>query len=125
LVIFSQEQLGGENLVGHPATRGNVVIGHDVWIGHGVTIMSGISIGNGTVIAAKSHVFKDVRPYGIVGGNPCKHIKMRFDQEVVDLLLKLEWWSLPVEQIKALQNTLCSSPEKVILDDTVAKFCNN
>jgi len=31
-------------------TKGNVVIGHDVWIGTGALIMSGVTIGNGAVI---------------------------------------------------------------------------
>lgn len=56
--------------VGHPATKGSVVIGNDVWIGTNVTIMSGVSIGDGAVIANNSHVVKDVLPYSIVGGNP-------------------------------------------------------
>ena len=52
-------------------TNGNVIIGNDVWIGDNTTIMSGVTIGDGTVIAANSHVVKDIKSYSIAGGNPC------------------------------------------------------
>ena len=54
--------------------KGGVVIGNDVWIASGATLMSGITIGDGAVIAANSHVCKDVPPYGMVGGNPARVI---------------------------------------------------
>lgn len=78
---------------GHPKTNGNVVIGNDVWIGSGATIMSGVTIGDGAVIAANSHVVKDVAPYSIVGGNPAKHIKFRFTEEQIKSLLQIQWWN--------------------------------
>lgn len=65
-----------------------IVIGNDVWIGSSVTIMSGVTVGDGVVIAANSHVVKDVPPYAIVGGNPAKVIKFRFfEKQICDLLL--------------------------------------
>jgi carbonic anhydrase/acetyltransferase-like protein (isoleucine patch superfamily) len=73
-------------------TNGDVTIGHDVWIGMGVTIMSGVSIGHGSIIAAYSHVTKDVPPYHIVGGNPAKVIRKRFTDEEIGQLLALRWW---------------------------------
>lgn len=90
--IYVQE-LGGAGIIGHPATRGNVSIGDDVWIGHGTTIMSGITIG--AVIATNAHAVKDVAPYEIVGGNPAAHIRHRFSTDMVSLLLVLEWWKYP------------------------------
>ena len=68
------------------------VIGNDVWIGYGVTVMNGVNIGDGAVIAAGSVVTKDVEPYSIVGGNPAKLIRPRFDDKVVEKLIKLRWW---------------------------------
>ncbi|MGE6995099.1 DapH/DapD/GlmU-related protein [Pseudomonas sp. NPDC047961] len=56
----------------HPATRGDVEIGHDVWIGHSSTILSGVKIGNGAVVSANAHMSKNVRPYEVVGGNPAR-----------------------------------------------------
>ena len=96
----------------HPVSKGNVVIGNDVWIGYRVTIMSGVEIGDGAVIAANSHVVKNVAPYEIVGGNPAKHIRWRFDQDIVDLLLELKWWELPDSEIKDIASILSDKPHK-------------
>lgn len=105
-----KEHLGNSDIEGHPTTRGAVNIGHDVWIGRGSTIMSGVSIGNGAVIAANSHVVKDVAPYSIVGGNPARHIRFRFDQANIDFLLNLKWWDFPTETIKSIAPLLCAAP---------------
>lgn len=48
---------------------------------HGAIIMGGVRIGDGAIIAAGSVVTKDVAPCTIVGGNPAKYIKNRFDTE--------------------------------------------
>lgn len=55
-----------------------VTIGNDVWVGYGAIILSGVHIGDGSVVAAGSVVTKDVPPYSIVGGNPCRVIAARF-----------------------------------------------
>lgn len=57
------------------------VIEDDAWIGYRAIIMAGLKIGRGSIIAAGSVVTKDVPPYSIVGGNPAKVIKMRFDSD--------------------------------------------
>ena len=80
-------------------TKGNTIVGHDVWIGYGATIMPGVTIGDGAIIATKSVVTKDVPPYSIVGGNPAKVIRQRFESAQIDLLLQLEWWNWPLEKI--------------------------
>ena len=117
-----QDELGGDHIKGHPKTNGDVTIGNDVWVGSGVTIMSGVFIGDGAVLAANSTVVKDVEPYSVVGGNPAKTLKKRFDSEVVDLLLALEWWLLPLEDIKSLQTILCSSPDVGVLRELVVRY---
>ena len=53
-------------------------IGDDVWIGHGAIIIAGVKIGDGAVVAAGAVVTKDVPNGTIVGGNPAKIIKNRF-----------------------------------------------
>ena len=113
------DELGGQDIKGHPGTRGDVLIGNDVWIGHGVTVMSGICIGDGAVIAANSTVIKDVLPYQIVGGNPAKPIKMRFDEDIINCLLLLKWWNLPIEEIKKLMQFLSSRPSKEKLENMI------
>lgn len=95
--------------LGHPCSNGDVVIGNDVWIGACVTIMSGVKIGDGAVIAANSHVFKNVEPYSIYGGNPCKFIKLRFPEEQIKELLKIKWWEWEDSKINNNAQLLAST----------------
>ena len=81
-------------------SKGDTVIGNDVWFGRECTILPGIKIGDGAVIAAHSVVVQDVPPYAVVGGNPSKLIKYRFTQDVIDELLKIRWWEWDLESIK-------------------------
>lgn len=104
-----QNKFNGFNGDGHPSTKGDVNIGNDVWIGQNATIISGITIGDGAVIAANSHVIKDVEPYSIVGGNPAKLIKYRFLPEQIENLLKIKWWNWDDAKINNISKTLCSS----------------
>lgn len=122
---INADQFGGADIVGHPATKGNVKIGSDVWIGHGATIMSGVTVGDGAVIAAYAVVTKNVSPYSIVGGNPAKHIRYRFDEEVRVLLQKLRWWDLEVCQIKELVQELCSCPRVEQLNKLIKQYRND
>ena len=85
---------------GHPATKGNVIMGNDIWIGSGTLILSGISIGDGAIIAARSVVTKDVEPYAVVGGNPARKIKARFSDETIEKLLAIKWWEWDIVRIK-------------------------
>lgn len=115
-------ELGGKEIVGHPATKGNVVIGNDVWLGYNSTIMSGVWVGDGAVIAANSHVAKNVAPYEIVGGNPARHIKFRFSEEIRNLLTKLRWWDLPTDVIKEIAPDLSKEPSADLLNDLIHRF---
>ena len=82
-------------------TKGDTVIGNDVWIGYGATLMPGVTVGDGAIIATKSVVTKDVAPYTVVGGNPARVLKQRFADEEIDRLLQLKWWDWPPERITA------------------------
>lgn len=83
----------------HPATKGNVVIGNDVWLASGCKIMSGVTIGDGAVVAANALVTKDVPPYAMVGGNPAKVIKYRFDEDLINKFLEIKWWDWEYQDI--------------------------
>jgi virginiamycin A acetyltransferase len=77
------------------------LIGNDVWIGDGVTILSGVRIGDGAVVAAESVIVKDVPPYAVVGGNPAKIIKYRFDSDIISGLQRIEWWNWSSDEIRS------------------------
>lgn len=80
--------------------KGNIIVGDDVWIGYGSTIMSGVEIGQGAVIAAGSVVTKKVPPYAVVGGVPAQIIKYRFDGEIINELLKIDYSKLTSDLIE-------------------------
>lgn len=88
--------------------KGDTVVGNDVWIGQNVTVLPGVHIGDGAIIAANSVVTKDIPAYHIAGGNPCRIIRKRFDEEIIDCLLELRWWDWPAETIFANLEALCS-----------------
>lgn len=79
--------------------KGDTVVGNDVWFGYDCVIRSGVKIGNGAVIATRAVVVKDVPPYSIVGGNPAKVIKMRFDDKTIERLQQIAWWDWNIEKI--------------------------
>jgi acetyltransferase-like isoleucine patch superfamily enzyme len=68
------------------------LIGSDCWIGNNVTILSGVKIADGSIVGAGSVVTKDLPPFSISVGNPAKVISYRFNQEIIDRLVELEWW---------------------------------
>lgn len=88
--------------------HGDTVVGHDVWIGYGATIMPGVHIGNGAVIATRSVVTKDVEPFAIVGGNPARPIRSRFDEPTRDALMEIAWWDWDAEKITRNVGAICS-----------------
>ncbi len=97
-----------EAITGHPSSKGNIVIGNDVWIGFGATILSGVTIGDGAVIAAGSLVIKDVPPYAIAGGVPAQLLKYRFDGDTIDKLCQLRWWDWDEAKVRQNIALLCS-----------------
>jgi acetyltransferase-like isoleucine patch superfamily enzyme len=80
---------------GHPTTKGDIVVGNDVWMGNEALVLSGVTIGDGAVIATRAVVTKDVEPYAIVAGNPGRVVSMRFTEELRAGLLAIKWWDWP------------------------------
>jgi acetyltransferase-like isoleucine patch superfamily enzyme len=80
-------------------SNGPVIIGNDVLITFEALIMSGVTIGDGAIVAPRAVVTRDVEPYSIVGGNPAKHIRYRFDEETRAALLRIRWWDWPDEKV--------------------------
>lgn len=94
--------------------KGNTVIGNDVWIGNSVTFMPGVKIGDGAIIGTNSVVTKDVPAYTIVGGNPAKEIRKRFDDETIKFLVNLRWWDWPIEKITQHLNILANGDVRAL-----------
>jgi virginiamycin A acetyltransferase len=76
----------------HFAQKAPTVIGNDVWIGQDVSILRGLTIGDGAVIAACAVVTRDVPAFAVVGGNPARFIRWRFQPDVIEALSALRWW---------------------------------
>ena len=89
--------------------KGDTVIENDVWIGQNTLILPGVHIGDGAIIGANSVVGNDVDPYTIVAGNPARVLRKRFDDELIDLMLRFKWWDKSIEEINALLPILTSS----------------
>ncbi len=80
-------------------SKGDTIIGNDVWIGYRATIMPGVKIGDGAIIASNATVTKDVPPYAVVGGNPAELIRKRFSDQEIKRLLELQWWNKDIQWI--------------------------
>lgn len=89
--------------------KGDTIIGNDVWIGQNVTIMPGVRIGNGVIIGANSVVASNIPSYHIAVGNPCRVIKKRFDDELIEYLEQIKWWDWDDEKIFNNLEVLCSN----------------
>jgi virginiamycin A acetyltransferase len=93
---------GWEKVMPNPGDlpyKGDTIVGNDVWIGYESLIMPGVKIGDGAIVSSRSVVVSDVPPYTIVGGNPAKAIRQRFDADAVARLESLAWWDWPIETI--------------------------
>lgn len=62
--------------------------------------MSGVKIGDGAIVAAGALVTKDVEPFSVVGGNPAKHLKYRFEEQQIKDLIGIKWWNWEEGKIK-------------------------
>lgn len=85
-------------------SKGEIIIGNDVWIGTQSVILSGSQIGNGAIIAANSVVSGIIPPYAIVGGSPAKVIKYRFTEEEINLLQQMKWWDWELEKLNKVKS---------------------
>jgi chloramphenicol O-acetyltransferase type B len=114
-IIEGEKPKGRKALAGFQ-TKGDTVIGNDVWIGTEAMIMAGVHVGDGAVIAARAVVTRDVAPYTIVGGNPAKLIKQRFSDEDIATLLQVKWWDWSEDRIRENIGKLRSGDVKGLKD---------
>lgn len=87
-------------------SRGDTVVGNDVWFGYRAIVMPGVRIGDGAIVAAGAVVTSDVPPYTIVGGDPARTIRRRFGDADVDRLLRAAWWDWPPELVTEHARTI-------------------
>ena len=107
---------GSPNVPGYNASKGDVVIGNDVWICHGATILSGVTIADGAIVGAFSVVSNDVAPYSVVCGNPAEHKKYRFNFDTIAKLLKMKWWHWSEDKIRDAIPILMSGDIKKLIE---------
>ena len=94
--------------------KGDTIVGNDVWIGQNAAILPGVHIGDGAIIGANSIVGQNVEPYTIVVGNPATVLRKRFDDELIELLLRFKWWDKSIDDINELIPLLtCSKLDRV------------
>ncbi len=96
-------------------SKGDVVIGSDVWIGQGAVILSGVTIGDGAVIGAAAVVASDVPPYAVMIGNPARILRYRFSEPQIAELLEVRWWDWERQRIEACAHLL-SGPVDAFLE---------
>lgn|GEM_PF-2440439 len=107
ITTFSLESVfGGAKPPSREESRGDIVVGSDVWVASNALILSGVTIGDGAIVGMGAVVLGDVPPYAIVFGNPARVVAQRFSDEVIAELLELRWWDLDFAQVAALRPLL-------------------
>ncbi len=108
-------EMGGGFKATYGGSRGDVIIGSDVWLCANCTILSGVTIGHGAVIANGALISKDVAPYAVMAGNPAQLIKWRFDEPTRKALLATNWWEWSENEIEQVREMLCSDSAEAII----------
>ena len=103
-------------------SKGDITVEDDVWIGYGSMILSGVTIGQGAVIAAGSVITKDIPPYSVSAGVPAKVIRYRFDSDVIDFLLTLDYSKLSEETVRAHIDELYTKIGTMSIEDVKRTF---
>jgi acetyltransferase-like isoleucine patch superfamily enzyme len=96
---FIYQNILGDSLKNDIESKGDILIGNDVWIGAQCVILGGARIGNGAVIAANSVVVGEIPPFAIAAGSPAKVIKYRFNPEKIQEIEEMEWWNWSLNKI--------------------------
>lgn len=109
------------NVKGHPSSKGDVIIGNDVWLADSCVILSGVNIGDGAIVGANSVVSKNIEPYQVYAGNPAKLVRTRFEESDITKLVEMKWWDWEIEHIKSVGNILCNNNINALYE----YFCAN
>lgn len=90
----------------------SVTISDDVWIGENVKVLRGVSLGRGCVIGAGAVVTKNIPPYSIAVGVPAKVMRMRFTEDIIELIENSYWWEKEADEAKKIISEL----EQILLE---------
>lgn len=102
------------DLVMSAPSRGDTIVGNDVWLGYQALVLPGVRIGHGAVVAAASVVTADVPPYAIMAGNPARVVRTRFCDDDVALLLRAAWWDWPLALVtEHARAIMAGTPEEL------------
>ncbi|WP_291953375.1 CatB-related O-acetyltransferase [Campylobacter sp.] len=96
-------------------------IQNDVWIGKDVLLKQGITLETGCVVAQRAVVTKNVPAYAIVAGVPAKIIRYRFDDKIIERLLKIKWWNYHFADFNEIDLSLPICHYLDILEEKIAK----
>jgi virginiamycin A acetyltransferase len=104
--IFGPPWEGTMDLVMSAPSRGDTVVGNDVWFGYEALVLPGVAIGDGAVVAAASVIASDVPPYAVVAGNPARVVRRRFDDDDTARLERAAWWDWPISLVTEHARTI-------------------
>ncbi|MFN5168685.1 MAG: CatB-related O-acetyltransferase, partial [Cyclobacteriaceae bacterium] len=82
-------------------SKGPVAVEDEVWLGTGAMIFSGVTIGKGAIVGAGAVVTHDVPPYAVVAGNPARLVRLRFSEDIIEILKPISLADLPESWIRA------------------------
>lgn len=74
-IYAATHPLDADERIKGPELARPVTIGAKTWVGGGAIIVAGVTIGEGVTIGAGSVVTKDIPPYVLAAGNPCRVIR--------------------------------------------------
>lgn len=101
-------------------TEKECIIKSDAWIGSYSFIKRGVTIGYGAVVGTHAVVTKDVPSFAIVVGCPAKIIGYRFEDDIINAILKTKWWEKDIDFLnrnKDLFNlSLTNDSYKLVMD---------
>lgn len=83
--------------------RKKIIIGNDVFIGANVTVLDGVTIWDWAVIWAWAVVSKDIPAYAIAVGCPIVVKGYRFEQDIIDKLLRIKWWDFEQNELNLIE----------------------
>jgi acetyltransferase-like isoleucine patch superfamily enzyme len=107
---------------GFPRPSADTVIGSDAYTGWGALLLSGVTIGDGAIVGSGAVVTKDVAPYAIVGGNPARLIRYRFNEEQIEALVQIRWWDWQEHEIRDAVPLLAGDDVDAFIEYARARF---